>query len=199
MWSLIKKLLTLVMQFGIDLDDLVKIVKDLTSLPAPPSVSDEEDFRKWVCEVLHTFVGIAEQTPTKIDDGVLKLLDDAVENDTVWPMIYGLLKTVFNRDSIMAKSASAYYGNGEDFAVTEQELRQATDILSAADPGVKTEAELAEGIKGTYGAINPATVVMIASALYELYKILSDKKPEATVKAPVKKAKRKAAKPETEE
>lgn len=173
MWSLVKKLLALLFEFGISLEDIVEIVKELMALPKPPSVGDEAEFRKWVCTVLHTMVGIAERTPTTLDDTVLKMIDDAVENDDIWPLFYTLMKTVFVRDSNLRRKTQTFYGS--TIPASFSELKLAEQIASSYEretvvPSVKV---------GEMPPItDPNAIVTIAADIYELYGLKASEPPK---------------------
>lgn len=180
MWNLLKKMMTLVTEFGISLDDLLQIVEDIISLPSPPDVGDQADFREWVGQVLTTFKNIAEKTKTPIDDSVIRMVTNTIDNDALWTLFYKLLRKVFNRDSNLRKVAATSY---DSVAYTQDEMKVARDIMAACDTGVMNEDELMDKVDRQYGAVDPSSVVTIAVLLYELYQYLTSRKADEVTEA----------------
>lgn len=78
---------------------LLRVVRMLLAVGAPPAVENEVALRHWVGELVDALKAIAATSPITLDDKALDLLSTLVASETAWDIGYSLLKALLVGES----------------------------------------------------------------------------------------------------
>lgn len=143
--SLLKKLLELQSQTGINLREFMKFAGEFVDLGGPPPLSQHEELRSWLRELVQILEAIAAETPTLLDDHAIEVVSSLLDNDPVWEVVYSSIVLIVDGDF--------FFGEAEETELSAK----LTEALAGQDDD-------------KVGMIDPLVIIAIIRVLVELFR-----------------------------